>query len=84
MLCDECILACLIPLSVPGPEEVMPAMLDKQKSNGDSIVSIVETILHNHQQSGHYCSGDEHLHELKLSLLNAKVKKIDMSCFYAF
>jgi hypothetical protein len=31
MLCDECILACLIPLSVPVLAEARPAMLDKQK-----------------------------------------------------
>jgi hypothetical protein len=40
MLCDELILACLIPLSVPVPAEARPSMLDKQKSNGDSMSNI--------------------------------------------
>jgi hypothetical protein len=38
----------------------------------------------NHQQRGHHSSGDEHLHEIKLSLLNAKGKNMDMSYFCAF
>ncbi len=40
MLCDEHILACLIPLSVPVPVCRSEAyhMLDKWKSNGDSML----------------------------------------------
>jgi hypothetical protein len=48
------------------------------------IVSRVETILHNHQQSGHHYTGDKHLHEIKSSFLNAKGKNMDMSYYYAF
>ena len=40
MLCDEHVLACLIPLSVSVPAEVRPAILDEQKSNGDSMSNI--------------------------------------------
>jgi hypothetical protein len=38
--CDEHVLACLIPLSVSVPAEVTPAMLDEQKSNGNSMSNI--------------------------------------------
>jgi hypothetical protein len=48
------------------------------------IVSRVGTIMCNHQQRGHHSSGDEHLHEIKLSLLNAKGKNMDMSYFVPF
>ena len=139
MLCDERIVACLIPISVPVPAAARPAMLDKQKADGDSIVAKayaeifanyktwqkdyinpfcdgpfaedlnmfkpqlatfkdgetirvyvrnivarVETILRNHQQSGHHSSGDERLHEIKTSFINPKGKNMDMSFFYAF
>ncbi len=39
MLCDERVVACLIPISVPVPAAARPTMLDKQKADSDSIAA---------------------------------------------
>jgi hypothetical protein len=49
-----------------------------------STVQKVETILKNHQQSGHHSSGDERLLEIRNSFLSPKGKNVDMGIFYAF
>ncbi len=54
------------------------------KSYVRTVVSKVESLLKNHQQSGHHSSGEERLMEIKNSFLLPKSKNIDMSYFYAF
>ncbi len=44
----------------------------------------METIIKNHQHSGHLSSGEEWLHEVNNSFLNAKGKNVDISYFYEF
>jgi hypothetical protein len=48
------------------------------------VVSRVETIKKNHQQSGHHSSGDERLQEIRSSFLSPKGKNVDIPFFYAF
>jgi hypothetical protein len=59
--------------------------------DGDAIQSLVkstvqkvETILKNHQQSGHHSSGDERLLEIRNSFFSLQGKNVDMGIFYAF
>jgi hypothetical protein len=49
-----------------------------------SMVKKIETILKNHQQSGHHSSGDERLIEIKSSFLSPKGKNVYIGNFYAF
>jgi oligoribonuclease NrnB/cAMP/cGMP phosphodiesterase (DHH superfamily) len=49
-----------------------------------TVVSKVETILKNHQQSGHHLTREERLVEIKNSFLSPKGKNVDMSYFYVF
>jgi len=48
------------------------------------VVSRVETVKKNHQQSGHHSSGDERLQEINSSFLSPKGKNVDIPFFYAF
>jgi hypothetical protein len=49
-----------------------------------STVQKVETILKNHQQSGHHSSGDERLLEIRNNFLSPKGKNVDTGFFYKF
>jgi hypothetical protein len=48
------------------------------------VVSRVETIKKNHQQSGHHSSGDERLEETCSSFLSPKGKNVDIPFLYVF
>jgi uncharacterized protein YaaR (DUF327 family) len=48
MLCDECIFACLFPLSVPVQSQERPAMLDQQKETGKSLSDSVYADIFSH------------------------------------
>jgi hypothetical protein len=48
------------------------------------VVSRVETIPRNHQQSGHHSSGNESLKEIRKSFLSPKGKYVGIPFFYAF
>ena len=48
------------------------------------MVSRVETILRNHQQSRHHSSGNERLEEICNSFFSPKGKNVDIPFFYAF
>jgi hypothetical protein len=48
------------------------------------VVSRVETVKKNHQQSGHHSSGDERLQEINSSFLSPKGKNVDIPFFYTF
>jgi hypothetical protein len=48
------------------------------------VVSRVETILRNHQQSGHHSSGNKRLEKIRYSFLSPKGKNVDIPFFYAF
>jgi hypothetical protein len=49
-----------------------------------STVQKAETILKNHQHSGHHSSGDERLLEIRNNFLSPKGKNVDMGNFYKF
>ena len=57
---------------------------DAIRSLVKSTVQKVETVLKNHQQSGHHSSGDERLLEIRNSLIPPRGKNVDMGIFYAF
>jgi len=48
MLCDERIVACLIPLSVPVQSQERPAMLDQQKETGKSLSDSIYADIFSH------------------------------------
>jgi hypothetical protein len=48
MLCDERVVACLIPLSVPVQSQERPAVLDQQKETGKSLSDSVYGDIYSH------------------------------------